>query len=153
MSYTAKAEALAKAILILVDGGVDDSHCYRSLVDNLYAYRVGAVNGTGKWDTRKIKEQCQWTISARNSDKVEKEHVVPMAEVVRILLSITNPQISDVYDVIDKYCVYCIVTPEEHSILNVKYQRKMPSEFWDSNTEYYMDAWSRYKLSGLDVMF
>ncbi|EMH2898225.1 hypothetical protein V6G10_004495, partial [Vibrio parahaemolyticus] len=89
MSYAVKAEALAKAILVLVDGGVDDSHCYRNLVDNLYAYRVGAVNGTGKWDTRKIKEQCQWTISARNSDKVEKEHVVPMAEVVRILLSLT----------------------------------------------------------------
>ncbi|WP_318486265.1 hypothetical protein [Photobacterium leiognathi] len=45
MSYAVKAEALAKAILVLVDGGVDNSHCYRNLVDNLYAYRVGAVNG------------------------------------------------------------------------------------------------------------
>ncbi len=51
-----------------------------------------------------------------------------MAEVVRILLSLKNPHISDVYDVIDKYCVYCIVTPKEHSMLNVKYQRKMPKQ-------------------------
>ncbi|WP_431786220.1 hypothetical protein [Vibrio harveyi] len=76
-----------------------------------------------------------------------------MAEVVRILLSLTNPQVSDVYDVIDKYCVYCIVTPKEHNILNVKYQRKMPSEFWDSNSDYYMDAWARYKLSSLEFVF
>lgn len=152
MSYEVKSEALANAILALINGGVDDSHCYRNLVDNLHAYRIGAVNGTGKWDTKKIKDHCLWTASARNAHKVEKEHVVPMAEVVRILLTLTNPKISDVYDVIDRFCVFCIVTQEEHRILNTKYQSKMPSEFWNRNSEYYMDPWVRYKLSSLEII-
>lgn len=151
MSYDKKSEALAEAILALVKGRVDDSHCYRNLIDNLYAFRIGAVNGTGKWDTKKIKENCPWTQLAQKSGKAEKEHVVPMAEIVQILLFKKEPEIEDIYNIIDKYCVYCMVTSEEHAALNVRYQRAMPSEFWDSSSIYYMDVWARYKINQIQV--
>ena len=63
-------------------------------------------NGKGKWDTRKVKEHCLWTKLARHSKHVEKEHVVPVAEIVRILLPLDTPELSDIYNVIDEYCVY-----------------------------------------------
>lgn len=149
--YKVKAEALAKSILTLVQGGVDDSHCYRNIVDNLYAYRVGAVNGTGKWDTKKLKDHILWTKAAREAKKVQREHAITMADFVRILLKIENPTVEDIYASIDRFCVQCMVTKEEHDILNEKYQSKMPPDFWDENSNFYMDEWIRYKLCSIDV--
>lgn len=149
MSYQKKSESLAQAVVALVNGRVNDAPCYRYLIDNLYAFRVGSVNGTGKWDTRKIREHCPWTVLARKSNKVHKEHVVPMAEIVRILLSYDKPQVTDIYDVVDKYCTYCMVTPEEHEALNKDYRHKMPSGFWEKGSDYYMDIWARYKLANV----
>lgn len=149
MSYSEKADALAAAILVLVQGKVDDAFCYRPLVDNLYAFRTGAVNRTGKWDINRIKQNCYRTPAAELASKVEKEHVVPMAEIVNILMAEAVSTVDEVKDVLQKYCVYCMVTPEEHLLLNKQYQRQMPAEFWDEGSIYYLDEWARYKMVGI----
>ncbi|WP_299735419.1 hypothetical protein [uncultured Endozoicomonas sp.] len=151
MPYETQAEALAHAILALMHGRVIDSFCYRNLIDNLYAFRIGAVNGTGKWDTGRIKNFCYWTGSAKNAQKTEKEHVIPAAEIVKILLNQPVFDIHSVYRVIDNYSLYCIVTPAEHKLLNSKFQRSMPKEFWQKKSSLYMDPWARYKLLGIEI--
>ncbi|HEY1027091.1 MAG TPA: hypothetical protein VGE28_05600 [Pseudomonas sp.] len=153
MTYALQADALVNAILALMHGQVEDAHCYRSLMDNLYAFRTGAINRQGKWDSRKIRQRCHWTTAAVRAREqgggVETEHVVPMAAIVRILLSRPTYDVEWVNEVVGRYCLYCMVTPQEHRILNRKYQRKMPDEFWDASSALHMDAWARYKLSGI----
>jgi len=151
MSYQAKAEGLAYAIIELVKTKVDDSLCYRHLIDNLYAYRIRAVNKTDKWDTGRIKDFCRWSVAALNSNKTEKEHVVPMAEIVNILLALDELTISKVHEVIDTYCTYCIVTQEEHQLLNKEFQRKMPKDFYDKDSKYFSDPWARYKKCKIKI--
>ena len=74
-----------------------------------------------------------------------------MAEIVRILQSLPNPTVNKIYDVIDRFCIYCMVTKDEHRLLNDQYQRTMPQGFWVKNSLHYMDAWLRYKCSGVQV--
>lgn len=160
MTYLQQSQALALAIAELVKGGVKDSHCYRSLIDNLHAYRIGAKNKTDKWDTRLLKKFSHWTCNAikQAGARVEKEHVVPVAEIVNILLAMPPNQIKagrvnfspattvkQVNDVIDKFCLCCMVTDLEHGVLNATHQRSMPEEFWIPGSAYYLDVWARYK--------
>lgn len=168
MNYEAQVESLALAVCELVKGNVADSHCYRNLIDNIYAFRINAVNKTGKWDSKAIKrsKECFWSTKALNGngEGLEKEHVVPLAEIVNILLA--KPRVSvvgnasalkratsvaDVYNVIDTYCVCCMVDKTEHSSLNKEHQRVMPDEFWDpSNHLYYLNKWARYIKLGIN---
>lgn len=145
MSYEQKAEGLANAIVALVQAAVDDPYCYRSLIDNLHAYRVGAVNRTGKWDIHRIKHLCRWTVAARAAGRGDREHVVPMASLLRLLMAEPALDASRVMGIVDRYCLYCIVSRDEHGRLNRQFQRSMPPGFWQQDCALYMNPWARYE--------
>lgn len=142
--YELQINGLINAVIELLKVKVIDSHCYRNLIDNIAAYYTGSVNKTKKWDTKKLKEHCCWTDAAKNTKVMEKEHVIPMSQIITILLALDDLSPSSVKKCIQKYAVYCMVTKEEHSLLNTKYQSKMPAGFWTKGDELYDEPFARY---------
>ena len=149
--YELQINGLVNAVIELLKVEVIDSHCYRNLIDNIAAYCVGSINSTNKWDSKKLKEHCYWTFAAKNAKITEKEHVIPMSAIVTILLALDDLSPNSVKECIKKYAVYCMVTKEEHALLNTKYQRSMPDGFNKEGDKLFGKPFARYIDLNIEV--
>lgn len=148
--YAEQAEGLINSIKALLEAEVDDTFCYRALINNYCAYQMGARNGKdklGRWDTNKIRnsEQCHWSKKAweelkrrKGKPKGEKkalhlEHVVPMNVIVKRLLdkaqTETGIQVKEIKETLNALVIFAVVTKDQHDELNKKYKHKMPDDF------------------------
>lgn len=153
--YTEQAEGLINAIKALLDSGVDDTLCYRALIDNFCAYQMDARNGKdklGRWDTKKIRnsKKCYWSKEAWATElkwrkekpkgetkDLHREHVIPMNVIVKILLekaqTETGIEAQKIKETLDAFAIFAIVTKDQHSDLNAKYKSKMPDGWKTEN--------------------
>ncbi|HBE67113.1 MAG TPA: hypothetical protein DDW52_03090 [Planctomycetaceae bacterium] len=84
--------------------------------------------------------------------KLIHEHVVPKSIVIRMLFELKSPTNAEVFDLLDRFLVAVVVTPEEDRFLARKHRSTMPSEFFDSNSDGFQDIWLRYRLTQIEVI-
>ena len=149
-SYKEQAKGLLQAIKALLDNRVDDAYCYRALIDNYCAIKVGATRKNGKWatellrDTKKNKERCFWSKEAikmkDSGGKVEREHVIPMRAIVEKLRNLDRPTLEEEIDKkLQSLMWFAVVSPSQHKEFNKVKNSKgeslrsaMPDE-WNEN--------------------
>ena len=91
----------------------------------------------------------------RDKDKVIKEHLIPVKEIMHHLLEecdISDKRFFSEYvdTFLTKSLVLILITKEEDLLLSGNgYQQKMPAEYSDPNNELCGDVWSRYKCAGI----
>ncbi len=77
-----------------------------------------------------------------NPKMLVHEHVMPKKLVIELLLKMSSPTTSSVYQLLDSYCKGAVITRAEDAALNrLGLRSKMPPD-WDEK-----DLWARYKVA------
>ncbi len=143
-------ESIAREIAIIL------SHSDISERTKLHFAR-GAQWGWTEFDGK--IEGCRWwsqaAIDARARDpkaKLIHEHVVPRKVLAQRLVRL-NPITPDaVFDLLTRFAIACIVTPEEDARLSKGTRTRMPEPFDDPAHPDYDNPWLRYRLAGITVV-
>ncbi|WP_415903210.1 hypothetical protein ACMXYR_05495 [Neptuniibacter sp. QD29_5] len=150
--FAEKAEGLINAIKALVDSKVEDTSCYRMLIDNFCAYQMGARNGKdklGRWDTNKIRNHCLRSVEAhkaiiKNEKGIHRDHVIPMKFIVEKLLALPTPSTTAIMDTLETHAVFAAITEEEHNMLNIKHRSRMPDGYSIEGDDLCDQPYARY---------
>lgn len=92
---------------------------------------------------------------ARSIDRKAKlihEHVVPRQVVIDALMAMKSPTPENVYQVLDRFLIAVIVTPEEDAYLSCEHQSTMPAAFLDPTSDGYHEPWLRYRSSPIEII-
>jgi len=104
------------------------------------------------------KEELQQTYYSKELRKdtgFVKEHLVPVNEIMCYLLQIDlydpkNIIAKNVKKYLSNALILVYITKDEDNILNsCGFQRKMPQEYFDKQSNLFNDTWARYKRSGI----
>lgn len=139
---------------ILLELHNNRSQHLRHFVDQYFCYKNGYVNknGKAKWDLIFWKEYVSSNAEKLTDKKlIIKEHVVPL-KVISEKLKELGPEcsIEEVENLIDKYLHFATITKEEDMLLReFGLNHKMPDDFFDVNSELYMNIFARYIKVGI----
>ena len=106
-----------------------------------------------------IKDKSLKTYYSKNINngaKIIKEHLLPVKEIMNYFLNLqldtSNKKAlaESIHTYLTEVLVIVHITKEEDAALNKSgYQRKMPEDYFDSNSSLYKDIWARYKSSNI----
>lgn len=105
--------------------------------------------------SKNIKERLDDFSSERKyhlscNKKYRHEHIVPSSVLYNYIKTIKNPTEKNIYQCLNKYCITATITIEEDEILNNNgFQKSMPPEFYDKNSDLYNDPFARYKKANI----
>jgi hypothetical protein len=96
-------------------------------------------------------------LAFKNGDRrkyygLRHEHAVPRSLVIEMLRKLESPTPEMVYSICERYLCGVVVTKEEDDILNFKFRKDMPPEFFDPNSPDYEDAFLRYKRCDFEIV-
>lgn len=138
MQFEKELEALRKAVINSqehVRAG-DPARIYSQYL----RYAMDQFSGINRYASVLAKSAAQ--------EDVVNDHVVPHAVLMRMLLSLENPSIEDIWYIIDNYYVICTITKGEHEGLRGSALGSRMPDGWDMDTG---DVFARYKSAGVSV--
>lgn len=100
----------------------------------------GKYNGCKWWSKKalRLKKQDPKTRLLRH------EHAVPRKVVFAMLCKLRNPSVKSVGRICNKFLIGVVVTKEEESLLNRRFNCTMPEDFGNSKSKDYRKPWLRY---------
>ena len=108
---------------------------------------TGKYNGCPHWSK---KAAMQRTVNPKA--KVKHEHLVPKKVVAKMLFELREPTAETVREILDKYLIGVVVSPEEDALLNSEHCATMPKEFFDPEHLDYQNPWLRYDRIGIELV-
>lgn len=80
------------------------------------------------------------------SSEFRHEHVVPVEVIYQMLIGERNLTLKGIEDILREFSIRATITAEEDAKL---LKSAMPEEFWDKESNLYMDPMARYKKAGI----
>ena len=150
---------MLKHIQLELDSDSPFNKLIRDFVDPWYCYKHNytSKNGTATWamltgtqwvtdDFLEIDEN-DWS----SQTIVTKEHIVPLKVIIEEVLK-TDLSLESIEATLNEFLIYASITKEEDKKLSkAGLGSKMPDEYYDPQSIYYMDKFSRYKIAGIKL--
>ena len=142
-------EEIAKDLAFVLASHLSYGTKYAVLADATWVWTefYGKIRGCPHWSKMAIMQD-----KVNPRAKLRHEHAVPKKVVIELLMNLEPPTLDRVWDILNRFLIGVVVTPEEDAVLNSEFSSKMPPEFYDPKNPRYQDPLLRYKRYNIEVI-
>ena len=135
-------EQIVADIVVMLKANITYGTRYAVLADVAWVWSEyhGKYGGCRYWSKRALGMKD-------NTKTLCHEHIVPKKVIIDKILALKSPTKPKVNEILERYCIGCVVTrDEDKKLIKAGLRSAMPGN-WDG-----VDPWARYKNVGIKVV-